>query len=141
MSGQIAHRRMQGETLILSTGAYLASVGDVDIKMKFGGLKSILAKEGAFMLACSGSGDIWFNSYGGTTAVDINGPFMIDNGHLVGYEGQLTFDLKSAGGGMFGFLAGGEGLVCEFKGTGKVYVQSRNIGSLVGWLTPMLPRR
>lgn len=142
LSGEITHRRINpGETLILSAGAYLASVGDIDIKMKFGGLKSILAKEGAFMLAVSGSGDIWFNSYGGTTAVPINGPFMIDNGHLVGYEGQLTFDLKSAGGGMFGFLAGGEGLVCEFKGQGTVYIQSRNLNSLVGWLTPMLPRR
>lgn len=142
MAGEITHRRINpGETLILSAGAYLASVGDIDIKMKFGGIKSMLAKEGAFMLAVSGSGDLWFNSYGGTTAVPINGPFMLDNGHLVGYEGQLTFNLKSAGGGMFGFLAGGEGLVCEFTGTGTVYVQSRNIGSLVGWLTPMLPRR
>lgn len=142
MAGEITHRRMNpGELLILSAGAYLASVGDIDIKMKFGGLKSILAKEGAFMLAVSGSGDIWFNSYGGTTAVDVNGPFMVDNGHLVGYEGQLQFNLKSAGGGMFGFLAGGEGLVCEFTGQGKIYIQSRNMNSLVGWLTPLLPNR
>lgn len=140
MAGEITHRRINpGETLILSSGAYLASVGDIEVKMKFGGLKSILAKEGAFMLAVSGNGDLWFNSYGGTTAVDINGPFMIDNGHLVGYEGQLNFNLKSAGGGLLGFMAGGEGLVCEFNGTGRVYIQSRNVNSLIGWLTPLLP--
>ena len=139
MSGQIPHRRMHGETLPLSLGAFLASVGTFDVKMKFGGIRSLLAKEGAFFLQIQGQGDLWFNSYGGTTAVDINGPFMIDNGHLVGYEGQLTMNLKSAGGGLLGFMAGGEGLVCEFNGTGRVYLQSRNINSLVGWLTPLLP--
>jgi uncharacterized protein (TIGR00266 family) len=140
MAGEITYRRINpGETLILSSGAYLASVGDIEVKLKFGGLKSIIAKEGAFMLQVTGSGDLWFNSYGGTTAVDINGPFMIDNGHLVGYEGQLTMNLKSAGGGLLGFMAGGEGLVCEFNGTGRVYIQSRNVNSLVGWLTPLLP--
>lgn len=142
MAGEITHKRLNpGDKIVLSAGAYLASVGDIDVKMKFGGLKSILAKEGAFMLECSGTGDLWFNSYGGTTAVDINGPFMVDNGHFVGYEGQLTFNLRSAGGGMLGFLAGGEGLVCEFTGQGRVYIQSRNTQSLVSWLTPMLPQR
>lgn len=140
MSGEVTYRRINpGDKLILSSGAYLASVGDIDVKMKFGGLKSMLAKEGAFMLEISGNGDLWFNSYGGTTAVDVNGPFMIDNGHLVGYEGQLTMNIRSAGGGALGFLAGGEGLVCEFNGQGRVYLQSRNLNSLVGWLTPQLP--
>jgi uncharacterized protein (TIGR00266 family) len=142
MAGEITYRRINpGDKLILSAGAYLASVGDIDVKMKFGGLKSMLAKEGAFMLEVTGNGDLWFNSYGGTTAIDINGPFMVDNGHFVAYEGQLTFNLRSAGGGMLGFLAGGEGLVCEFNGQGKVYIQSRNTQSLIGWLTPMLPQR
>lgn len=142
MAGEITHRRINpGEKLVLSAGAYLASVGDIEVKMKFGGLKSMLAKEGAFLLEVTGNGDLWFNSYGGTTAVDINGPFMVDNGHFVAYEGQLNYNLRSAGGGMLGFLAGGEGLVCEFNGQGKVYIQSRNTQSLIGWLTPMLPQR
>lgn len=142
MAGEITHRRINpGEKLMLSAGAYLASVGDIEVKMKFGGLKSMLAKEGAFMLEVTGNGDLWFNSYGGTTVVEINGPFMVDNGHFVAFEGQLNYTLRSAGGGMMGFLAGGEGLVCEFNGQGKVYIQSRNTQSLVGWLTPMLPQR
>jgi uncharacterized protein (TIGR00266 family) len=140
LSGQISHRRLNpGDKLILSSGAYLASVGDIDIKMKFGGLKSILAKEGAFMLEVSGTGELWFTSYGGIQAIDINGPYMVDNGHLVGYEGQLTMNIRSAGGGMMGFMASGEGLVCEFTGQGRIYIQSRNMSSLVGWLTPLMP--
>jgi len=139
LSGQIQHRKMQGETLYLSTGAYVAHVGDVDMKLKFGGFRSLLAKEGAFFLEISGNGDLWFNSYGGIHAIPVNGSYIVDNGHLVGYEGSLELDIKSAGGGMMGFMASGEGIVCEFKGQGTVYIQSRNLGALVGWLSPMLP--
>jgi uncharacterized protein (TIGR00266 family) len=139
LSGQIVYRRMQGELLLLSTGAYLAHSGEVDLKLKFGGLRGILAKEGAFFLAVSGHGDLWFTSYGGVETIDVNGSYIVDNGHLVGYEGNLTLGIRTAGGGMLGFVASGEGLVCEFKGQGRVYVQTRNLGSLVGWLSPMLP--
>lgn len=138
-SGQIQYRRMQGETLYMSSGAYVAHVGDIDMKMKFGGFRAMLAKEGAFFLEMSGSGDLWFNSYGGIHAIQVNGSYIVDNGHLVAYEGSLDFNIKSAGGGMMGFMASGEGLVCEFNGQGTVYIQSRNLDSLVGWLTPLLP--
>jgi uncharacterized protein (TIGR00266 family) len=139
LSGQVQYRRMNGETLVLSSGAYVAHVGDIDMQMKFGGLRSLLAKEGAFMLAVSGIGELWFNSYGGIHAIDVDGSYVVDNGHLVGYEGNLTFDIKSAGGGMMGFVASGEGLVCEFKGQGRIYIQSRNVGSLVSWISRLLP--
>jgi uncharacterized protein (TIGR00266 family) len=139
LAGHIMYRRMNGETLVLSAGAYLAHSGDLKIGVRFGGLRGILAREGAFFLEVSGQGELWFTSYGGVETVDINGQFQIDNGHLVGYEGNLTFSIRSAGGGMLGFFASGEGLVCEFSGTGRVYIQSRNLGALVGWLSPLLP--
>jgi uncharacterized protein (TIGR00266 family) len=139
LSGQIGYRRMTGETLVLSSGAYVAHSGDIDMQMKFGGLRSLLAKEGAFMLSVSGVGDLWFNSYGGIHVIDVNGSYIVDNGHLVGYEGNLTFNIKSAGGGLMGFVASGEGMVAEFQGQGRVYIQSRNLGSLVNWLTGILP--
>ncbi len=139
LSGHVAHRRMNGEKLVLSTGAYLAHVGNLDIQMKFGGLSGILAKEGAFWLEVSGVGDLWFTSYGGIEAVDVTSPFMVDNGHIVGYEGNLTMNIRRPGGGMMGLVASGEGLVCEFTGQGRVYLQSRNLGSLVNWLSPLLP--
>jgi uncharacterized protein (TIGR00266 family) len=138
MSGQITHRRMSGETLTLSSGAFLASVGNFDVKMKFGGLRSLLAKEGAFFLQLVGNGDLWFNSYGGVHAIPVNGAYMVDNGHLVGFEGNLSFDIKAAGGGLMGFMASGEGLVCQFQGQGTVYIQSRNTSALVNWLTGFL---
>lgn len=139
MAGHVSYRRMNGEKLVLSTGAYLGHIGDIEIRMKFGGLRGLFAKEGAFFLEISGSGDLWFTSYGGIETIEVHKPFIVDNGHLVGYEGNLTFDIKSAGGGLMGLVASGEGLVCEFKGEGKVYIQSRNLSSLANWLQPLLP--
>ena len=139
MSGQITHRRLQGETLVLSSGAYVASSGPLEMKMKFGGLRSLLAKEGAFFLEMSGHGDLWFTSYGGIQAIDVSGPYIVDNGHLVGYEGNLSFNIRSAGGGLMGMVASGEGMVCEFNGQGRVYIQSRNTATLVDWLTRLMP--
>jgi uncharacterized protein (TIGR00266 family) len=139
LSGQVIHRRMNGELLVLSTGAYLAHSGDIDLKLKFGGLRGLLAKEGAFFLAVTGHGELWFTSYGGVETIDVNGTYIVDNGHLVGYEGNLTFNIRTAGGGLMGFAASGEGLVCEFQGQGRVFIQTRNLSSLVGWLSPMLP--
>ena len=139
LSGQIGHRVMKGETITLSTGAFLASNGDFDTKLKFGGFKSLFAKEGAFFLQIVGSGDLWFNSYGGIHPIDVNGSFTVDTGHLVGFEGNLDFKIKTPGGGAMGFMASGEGLVCEFTGQGRVYIQSRNLSALISWLTPMLP--
>jgi uncharacterized protein (TIGR00266 family) len=139
MAGQIVYRRLNGELLLLSTGAYLAHAGNVELKLKWGGLRGLFAKEGAFFLGVTGHGDLWFTSYGGVETIDVNGSYIVDNGHLVGYEGNLTFSIRSAGGGLLGFAASGEGLVCEFQGQGRVWIQTRNLGTLVDWLSPMLP--
>jgi uncharacterized protein (TIGR00266 family) len=140
LAGQIVHRRLQGELLLLSTGAYLAHAGAVELKLKFGGLRALLARKGLFFLGLTGHGDLWFTSYGGVEAIDVNGSYLVDNGHLVGYEGNLTLSIRSAGGGLLGLAASGEGLVCELSGQGRVWIQTRNLESLVGWLSPMLPR-
>ncbi len=84
LSGHITHRSLKGETLILSTGAYLAHSGSLQVNMKFGGVRGILAKEGLFFLEFTGHGDLWFTSYGGIEVIEVSRPMMIDNGHLVG---------------------------------------------------------
>jgi len=139
LAGQVVHRRLAGERVVLSTGAYLAHTGEVELELKFGGLRGLLAKEGAFFLVVTGHGDVWYSSYGGVETIEVNGSYVVDNGHLVGYEGNLEFNIRAAGGGLLGFVASGEGLVCEFSGQGKVHIQTRNLGALTSWLSPLLP--
>jgi uncharacterized protein (TIGR00266 family) len=138
-AGAISHRRMAGDTLILSAGAFLASRGALDVRVRFAGLRSMLAREGAFRLEVSGHGDLFFQSYGGIHAIDVDGSYIVDTGHLVGFEGGLTLDVRGAGGGLLGLVASGEGLVAELRGKGRVYVQSRSLDALVGWVTTLLP--
>ena len=139
LSGSMRAIQFAGQTMLFSTGAFLASAGDIDMKLRFGGLRALLAKEGAFFLECSGNGTMWITSYGAIDEVYCNGSYIVDNGHIVGFDSSLTFKIRSAGGGAMGFLASGEGLVCEFTGQGKILIQSRNTGALVSWLTRLLP--
>lgn len=135
LNGAIEHRTLgANESLMLTAGAFLAATEGVDLQLRWGGCKSMLAKEGAFFVEAKGAGELWFNSYGGVLPVQINGPYVVDNGHIVAFDSNLTYTLKRAGKGMMGFLASGEGIVCEFNGQGTVYVQSRNVSSLVSWL-------
>jgi uncharacterized protein (TIGR00266 family) len=138
LSGAVKHIPMQGQSMIFSAGAFLASAGDVDLKMRFGGLRALLAKEGAFFIEASGVGDLWVTSYGAIDEVYCNGSYIVDNGHIVGFDSSLNFKIRSAGGGAMGFFASGEGLVCEFTGQGRILIQSRNLGALVEWLSKMM---
>ncbi len=138
-SGTVVHKRMENQTLLLSAGAFLAMAGDLDLRLRFGGLRALLAREGLFFLELSGSGDLFYGSYGGTYDVEVDGTFVVDNGHLVAFDPALNFRIRSPGGGGLGFLASGEGLVMEFQGHGTVTLQSRNVAALVHWLSPLLP--
>jgi uncharacterized protein (TIGR00266 family) len=139
LSGGVRHMRFQGNAMLFSAGAYLASMGEIDLKMRWGGLRAILSKEGAFFIEASGNGDLWVTSYGAIEEVYCNGSYIVDNGHIVGFDSSLTFKIRSAGGGLMGLFASGEGLVCEFQGQGRILLQSRNTGALVSWITPLLP--
>jgi uncharacterized protein (TIGR00266 family) len=139
MAGSIRHVRLEQKSLVLSAGAFVACAGDVDLTLRWGGLRAMLAKEGAFFIEASGTGDLWLTSYGAIDEVWVSGSYFVDNGHLVAFDPSLAFQMRSAGGGVLGFVASGEGLVCEFHGEGRVLVQSRNPSALVNWLGKMLP--
>lgn len=139
LSGGVKHIVLQGTTMLFSSGAYLASSGNIVMRPRFGGCRSLLAREGAWFLEVSGIGEIWVTSYGAIEEVHCNGSYIVDTGHIVGFDNTLNFTLRRPGGGMMGFFASGEGLVCEFTGQGRIYLQTRNLGALVDWLTPLLP--
>lgn len=139
LSGHIMHQRLDGQRkLLIQASSYLASTGSVVTKLRFGGLKSMFGGEGLVLQECSGQGDVWINSYGGITEVPVNGKFVVDTGHIVAFDSTLNFKLKGVSGGIKSFFFSGEGLVCEFSGQGRVWIQSRNLSALVGWLTPFL---
>ncbi|MEM6273865.1 MAG: TIGR00266 family protein [Myxococcota bacterium] len=139
LSGHVVHRQLKaGDRLLLQAGAYLASTGNIDAKLKWGGLRTFFGGEGLFLLECTGEGDLFVNAYGSVIPIEVNGEYVVDTGHIVAFDGTLNFKVKGVSGGIKSLFFSGEGLVCNFSGQGTVYIQSRNLSALVGWLRPFL---
>ena len=128
-----------GKSVIIQPGSFVACTPGVVLKTKWGGLKSILGREGAFLLEASGEGEVWINAYGGMREIQVDGSFICDTGHMVAFDASLNYKLRMAGKGMLTAFKSGEGLIFEFNGTGKLIIQSRNVDTLVSWITPALP--
>ncbi len=136
MLGDIVHHDLRGGSLVIQGSSWLAS--DVGIKIDatwqgFG--KAIFSGEGLFWVKATGEGSIFLNSFGAIYEVDVDGEYIVDTGHIVAFEDTLQFKIVKAGASLIGSFLGGEGLVCKFHGTGKLYCQSHNppnFGKLLG---------
>ena len=135
--GRVIHRRMKGETVFLQGGSFLACTPGITLGVQFGGLRSFFSGEGAFFLVCSGEGDLFFNAYGEVLEKEVNGTLVVDTGHVVGWESTVGWKIRGMG-GIKSTLFSGEGLVLEFTGRGKVWVQTRTLKGLAGWVTGYL---
>ncbi|MDO8835521.1 MAG: AIM24 family protein, partial [Vicinamibacterales bacterium] len=60
-------------------------------------------------------------------------------GHIVGFDASVQFSVQKSGGWKSAIL-GGEGLVCQLTGPGRVLMQSRSEQAFLGWLLPKLPK-
>ncbi len=139
LPGTVLHRRMSGDRLTLTGGSFLACSEGVDIRTRFGGLKSIFSGEGAFLLEVSGTGDLFFNAYGAVIEQEVGGSLTVDTGHVVAWEPSLDYSITGMG-GLKSTLFSGEGLVMNFRGDGRIWLQSRTLGQTSGWLIPYLVR-
>lgn len=131
-----------GHHYCLNDGAFLACDEGVTYEMQRQSLGRALfgGTGGLFVMHTTGRGDLLINAYGDLQEIEVTAghPISIDNEHVVAWEDTLNYELKVAS-GTFGFTTG-EGLVNEFHGNGKVYIQSRNIRSLAGALIPYMPK-
>lgn len=127
--------------VFLSSGAFLAAAPSVTIDTKWQGAKGFFSGAGLFLLAASGTGPLFFCSYGGIHAVDV-GPagYMCDTGHVVGFTGGLQYTVTKVG-GLKSLFFSGEGLVCQFHGQGRLWISTRNASSLTSFLQPFRPQK
>ena len=131
----------EGRGLVLQNTAFLCSAPSVEIDTRWEGARAFLAGEGVFMLHAKGSGILAFNSFGAIQEIDVEDAFVVDSGHLVAFEDSLQYDIRPFARGLVKAVFGGEGLVCEFSGSGKVWVQSRNTRAWGQMIGPRLPKR
>ena len=133
--GTICVRQIEGVPLNLTAGSFLACTPDVTLSTRFGGLKALFSGEGAFVIQAAGQGILFFTSYGTVVERDVQGSITVDTGHVVAWEPSLDYEISGMG-GLKQTLLSGEGLVMNFHGNGKLYLQTRHMGGLLRWLTP-----
>jgi uncharacterized protein (TIGR00266 family) len=139
--GDIDHVYLDNESIFLQNSAFVASGSQIDVQSKWQGFtRGFFSGENFFLIKCSGKGDVWFNSYGGIIPIEVNGSYVVDTGHIVAFTEGLEYSISSVGGYKSLFFSG-EGLVCRFTGTGRVWIQTRKLQPFLYWLFPFRPSK
>ncbi len=135
--GQVASYKFKdtSDKIYLTRGSFLASTSNVKLSTKFEGvldLKGIgnTTIEASVLSNGKSEGEVLFHSNTGSIIpVDVTPehPLMVDNNHIIAFTGksdefQCTYKMLSPS--VTGFLASGEGYVCEFSGNGTVFIRT-----------------
>lgn len=141
LPGDMTVLEMSGTGIIAEAGCFVVKAEAVGLDVGWQGLKSLFAGEGLFWLKLSGRGPIVLSSFGAIFSVDVDGEYVVDTGHIVAFEETLDFNITKAGKSWVSSFLGGEGLVCKFKGKGKLWCQSHHAPAFGRVLGPMLRPR
>ncbi len=129
------------QPIYISDTNYLAST-ELEFGVKFTGFKGIFTPGGMFWFKVSGIGKAWIAAYGGIDMLQL-GPgerLLIDNIHLAAFDASMNFTLRKFG-KLKSFLFGGEYILTEFVGPGRVWIQSRNLPVFANLLYRYMPKK
>jgi len=135
---------LPGQNIFLQSGSFLACSENVETDSKFQGFRGFFSGESMFFLRAyseRGEGTVFYNAYGAIKKVPVTPgeELVVDTGHLVAFTDDVEYSIGKVG-GIRSLVAGGEGLVMKFKGNGHVWIQTRNLESLVSKLLPFMPK-
>ena len=137
--GDVAHQYLSDTTIYLQNSAFVACTSGVTVETKWQGLaKGFFSGEGLFLIRAVGTGDLWFNTFGALIEQQVDGEYIVDNGHIVAFTEGLEYSMTKLG-GLKSFFLSGEGLVCKFKGKGTVWIQTRKAGAFSSWASAFRP--
>jgi uncharacterized protein (TIGR00266 family) len=97
-------------------------------------MKGFFSGAGLFLIKCSGQGDLWFSTYGAMIPIDVDGEYTVDNNYIVAFEESLEYEVGTVGGLKSLFFS--EGLVCKFRGKGRLWIQTRQSPAFAYWVRP-----
>lgn len=140
--GKIIGLEVEGQRQYrLNSDVFLACDSTLDYNMvKQDVSKAVFGGTGGlFVMETNGTGTVLVSAFGDLISVDVtpDSPLVVDNEHVVAWDASLDYSIQAAS-GMFGFTTG-EGLVNTFTGSGRIYIQTRNLGNLAEALHPYLP--
>lgn len=141
LCGDMAVLETGPQGLYIQNTAYVASTPEVQVETKVGGFRGFFSGAGLFILNATsqGAGQVLIGCFGGLTELHCDDNLVIDTGHLVAWDAGLDYSVGKSGAGWVSSFLSGEGLVCHFRGQGRIFIQSRNAaeyGKLVGSRMP-----
>jgi len=126
--GEILPIELSAETpFYLTRGSYLATLGDVDLGVKYSGVKGWMSKKGLFLLTASGSGMLFCQTYGAIVSRELEPgeSFFVDNRFVVAFSQTVEYQLVKATDSVKDSVLSGEGFVNRYTGPGTLYYQTR----------------
>ncbi len=122
--------------LLIQKGSFLCAEHGVEIDTKWGGLKSLVGGEGAFLLHATGQGKVVVACYGALDRFTLQPgqQVIVDTNHMVAFSETVQMELKRASQSMMKSAKSGEGLVFRFTGPGELMMQSRNPDEIVQYM-------
>ncbi len=139
--GDTAYVPLNGEKILIQDNSYLAHHGDVNVGVEFRGLGGFLSEGDFVWLKAEGEGGVWINSFGAMETVELKEgeTVTVDNFHLVAMDSGVRYKMRKVG-GLKSVLFGGEGIVVELSGPGRVVIQTRTVDGLAQTVIPFLPK-
>lgn len=141
LMGDIIQYDLTTTDLVIQSTGYLACAQGVTLDLGFQGMRSLFSGEAIFWLHASGQGPLLLNAFGGIYTIDVDGEYIVDTGHIVAFEKTLDFSIAVAGNNLLGSFLGGEGLICHFRGRGRLFCQTHNPGAFGQKVGSQLPPR
>jgi uncharacterized protein (TIGR00266 family) len=140
--GDIIQMELRNQTILALGGAYLAGSPELTLSTK-GSFRAMLSGEGLFLQEISGTGTVFLSSYGKIIERTLvsGESLVVDTGHIVAFENNISYQIRKASKGIFSSIASGEGLVCEYTGPGKIWIQTRNLPAFAHLLSRFMPTK
>lgn len=140
LPGDIKYVEVKGE-LIVQDMSYMVSHGDTKITVAWRGFRGLLAEGELVWLKIVGYGGVWVNSYGGIETINLKPGerIIIDNFHFVAMDPTIKYSIRKFG-GWKSFFLGGEGVVAELEGPGRILIQTRSLPPLAKMIAKLIGR-
>lgn len=111
----------------LTRGAYLANLGECELKTKYGGMKGLMSSKGLFLMHAMGTGTVFCQCYGAIVEQELGNDesFFVDNKYMIAFSDTIQYQLVKATDSVKDTLMSGEGFVNKYTGPGKLFYQTR----------------